>query len=76
MDTMSGSIRGSEPTSPTSPTSPIYPTSPQGLASPDARGPRGPHGLAHPQALHQALNSLHYNRREYNPAQITKKEWS
>ncbi|KAF9411175.1 hypothetical protein HW555_009948 [Spodoptera exigua] len=35
-----------------------------GLASPDARGARGPHGLAHPHALHQALNSLHYNRQE------------
>lgn len=45
MDTASGSIRGSEPTSPQSPQSP---TSPAGAAS-----------AAHPHALSQALFSLH-----------------
>lgn len=46
MDTASGSIRDSEPTSPTSPTSPASPT---GAAS----------APAHPHVLHQALYSLH-----------------
>ncbi|XP_046964855.1 vacuolar protein sorting-associated protein 13D [Vanessa cardui] len=45
MDTASGSIRGSEPTSPTSP------------ASPDARSPLPP---PTPLALHRALYSLHH----------------
>ncbi|XP_053625592.1 intermembrane lipid transfer protein Vps13D isoform X2 [Plodia interpunctella] len=49
MDTASGSIRGSEPTSPTSPTSPECPA------------PRGAPALAHPQALHHALHSLRYS---------------
>ncbi|XP_049867189.1 intermembrane lipid transfer protein Vps13D [Pectinophora gossypiella] len=47
MDTASGSIRDSEPTSPTSPTSPASPV-------PAA------HAHAHPHALHQALYSLHH----------------
>lgn len=45
MDTASGSIRGSEPTSPTSP------------ASPDARAALPP---PTPLALHHALYSLHH----------------
>ncbi|KAJ8723031.1 hypothetical protein PYW07_004211 [Mythimna separata] len=57
MDTLSGSIRGSEPCSPTSPTSPTSPVCP---SSPDARST---HALAHPHALHQALNSLHCNNK-------------
>ncbi|KAJ2952417.1 hypothetical protein O0L34_g6723 [Tuta absoluta] len=47
MDTASGSIRGSEPTSPTSPTSPASPT-----GAPHA------HPHAHPHALQHALHSL------------------
>ncbi|KPJ12217.1 Vacuolar protein sorting-associated protein 13D [Papilio machaon] len=47
MDTASGSIRGSEPTSPTSPTSP---------ASPDSRAAPAP---PTPRALRHALRSLH-----------------
>lgn len=50
MDTASGSIRGSEPTSPQSPTSPA------------ASGAFG--CAAHPQALSQALFSLHRSTSE------------
>ncbi|XP_050345761.1 intermembrane lipid transfer protein Vps13D [Nymphalis io] len=56
MDTASGSIRGSEPTSPTSP------------ASPDARSPLPP---PTPLALHRALYSLHHATNNAEPGRTS-----